>query len=162
MRTFKILVFLFALLFLSCVYSFKGFTAGKVYEIYIENFENTSERAGIEIDLTRWIADQFDSDLRFKVVSKAKAEYILKFTISGYKVEPYQYKPDGTVLSYRIIVMGYLGITNAKEGKVVLEDKVISAWGAYAYNEREEDGLKKLSDDLGTKIIQEFLNTVSQ
>ena len=150
------------LLFLSCVYSFKGFTAGKAYDIYLESFENTSEKAGIEIDFTRWVTEHFDSDLRFNVVSKAKSEYLVKFTISGYKVEPYQYNPDGTVLSYRIVVMGYLKIISTMEGKVVLEDKLVSAWGTYAYSEREEDGLKRVSEDLGVKIIQEFLSSVSQ
>ncbi|MDI6851340.1 MAG: LPS assembly lipoprotein LptE [bacterium] len=162
MKILSIVLWFLVILLGGCIYSFKGFTAEKAYDIYVENFENTSEKAGIEIDFTRWVTENFDSDLRFNVVSKANSEYTVKFTISGYKVEPYQYNPDGTVLSYRIIVMGYLRIARTKEGKVMLEDKLVSAWGTYAYSEREEDGLKRVSEDLGMKIIQEFLSSVSQ
>lgn len=159
LRTLKVGILILAA---SCIYSFKGFTAGKGYSVFLDTFKNTSERTGIEIDVTRMVTDYFDSDARIKLVSEKDSEYLIYTTISGYRNEPYQYDPDGTVLSYRVVLLSYVSITEKSSGKKIREDKLITGWGSYSAAEREDEGLQRAANDLGMKILQEFISSVSQ
>ncbi len=150
------------ILLTSCVYSFRGFTPTQTYDLYIENFKNTSDRAGVELDFTRGVVEQFDQDARFRIVSENKANYSLKANISGYRVEPYQFSADGTVLSYRVSVVVILTVEDLKNKTELVKDKVVSAWGVYLSSEREEEGIKNAAEDLGRKLIQEFFSVVSK
>ncbi len=145
-----------------CTYSFKGYTSQRIYAVYVGIFRNTSERAGIETDITRWVSDYFDTDVRIKMVSENNSEYKIETTVAGYRVEPYEYNPDGTVLSYRVVLLNYVTIVETASGRKIREDKLISAWGVFSSSEREDEGLQRAAEDLGMKILQEFLSSVSQ
>jgi len=159
---FKIFLLSLLFIFLSCVYSFRGFSGTKVYSLYVDLFKNTSEKAGIESDVTKKIIDYFEQDARVNLVSENKADYKIKGTIAGYKVEPYDYKPDGTALSYRVILMVYLTIEEKATKSNIKEDVLLSGWGTYSASEREEEGLFRASEDIAKKILQEFLQAVQK
>ena len=154
----RFFVLILSLVSLNCVYSFRGFSGKESYDVFVEVFKNTSEKAGIESEVTRWVIDELEKDVRINLVSLGKAKYVIHATISGYKTEPYEYRPDGTVLSYKVILMVYISILDLSTNQRIVEEKVLSAWGVYASSQNEDDGLKGASEDLGKKILQEFLS----
>ncbi|MEO0250702.1 MAG: LPS assembly lipoprotein LptE [candidate division WOR-3 bacterium] len=155
--------FLFFLLSVtSCVYSFRGFSGVETYRVFVDLFRNASEKAGIEADVTRWVIHELEQDVRISLVSENKAKYKFIVTLKGYRVEPQDYKPDGTVLSYKVIIISYLTVEDLSSQTKVVEDKMLSSWGTYASLQSEEEGLKIASQDLARRIMQEFLNSVSR
>ena len=146
------------ILFSACTYSFKGFIKESYSKVYISVFLNKSEKAGIEAAVTENFINYWDNDGRIEIAGENTATMILLGTLKSYKVEPYEYKQDGSVLSYKVIIRAEFTLKDKSKSEPVWNGKTFSAWGKYQPStETEDDGVKRAAIELARKVLEAYL-----
>ncbi len=94
------------LLSLSCVrYSFKGALPSNLKTIYIYDFENRTEFAGVREVLSQKLAQAFIQDNSLKVVnSESAADLILKGTVTSIRKQPVAFTEQEVVQQFKMVV----------------------------------------------------------
>ncbi len=94
------------LLQLSCVrYSFKGALPSNLKTIYIYDFENRTEFAGVREVLSQKLAQAFIQDNSLKVVNNEHAaDLILKGTVTSIRKQPVAFTEQEVVQQFKMVV----------------------------------------------------------
>jgi len=149
---------IFILLFSACTYSFKGFIKENYSKVYIPVFLNKSEKAGVEAVVTENFINYWDEDGRIEIAGENSATMILQGTIKSYKVEPFEYSEDGSVLSYKVVLGAEFTLKDKSKSEPVWSGKSFTAWGKYQLaTEIEDDGLKRAATELARKVLESYL-----
>ena len=146
------------ILFSACTYSFKGFIKESYSKVYISVFLNKSEKAGIEAAVTENFINYWDDDGRIEIAGENTATMILLGTLKNYKVEPYEYKEDGSVLSYKVVIRAEFTLKDKSQSEPLWSGKTFSAWGKYQpYTETEDNGVERAAIELARKVLEAYL-----
>ena len=146
------------ILFSACTYSFKGFIKESYSKVYISVFLNKSEKAGIEAAVTENFINYWDDDGRIEIAGENTATMILLGTLKNYKVEPYEYKEDGSVLSYKVVIRAEFTLKDKSQSEPLWSGKTFSAWGKYQpYTEIEDNGVERAAIELARKVLEAYL-----
>ena len=146
------------ILFSACTYSFKGFIKENYSKVYISVFLNKSEKAGIEGVVTENFINYWDEDGRIEIAGENTANMILIGTLKSYKVEPYEYKEDGSVLSYKVVIRAEFTLKDKSQSEPLWSGKTFSAWGKYQpYTETEDNGVERAAIELARKVLEAYL-----
>jgi len=155
--------FLFFIIFLGgCGYHFVGEGSSLLKEIHsiaIEYLDNRTFEPGLEAIFTEAIVDEFIKSRLLDVVSKEKADAILRGTIRSFREEVISYDRDDKALEYRIHISLDLVLEKRKTGDVLWKVKNLKHTEEYpvsrnimATEEAKDRALKKLACDLAERI----------
>lgn len=146
------------LLFFACTYNFKGFIKENYSKVYIPLFLNKSEKAGIEAVVTENFINYWDEDGRIETADENSATMILQGIIKSYRVEPFEYSEDGSVLSYKVVLGAEFTLKDKSKAEPVWSGKSFTAWGKYQLStEIEDDGLRRAATELARKVLESYL-----
>ncbi len=155
MKYLSLLIVLIGVIFLSCVYSFKGFFPKELRKVWIPVFENNTLRYGLESFVTTAFQDAVVEDGRLEVSDSSHAGMKLEGKITDYKREPFSYDESGKILEYKVTIFAEIGFLRLKKGDYYLKPQRFSGWGIYnADSEEEEDGIKKAVRDLADNVLR--------
>jgi len=180
----KIISFL-ACLFLSaltvfpagCGYTTRSMLYGKYSTIYVKPFLNkvdvTQEsfsaskyriyRPMLETEITKTVINRYLFDGNLRPANEGEADLVLKGELVEYRKDPLSYTEDTEdVTEYRINVYVNLSLWDAKENKLVWEEKNFN--GNYSYFTRlassnvirvsEDKAVSNAVDDLARRIVE--------
>ncbi len=102
----RIILTLLLLITVSCVkYSFKGALPSYLKTIYIQDFDNRTDYAGVREELMQKITETFIRDNSLRVIDKEKdADLILKGTILKIEKKPVSFTQQEQVQEYQMLV----------------------------------------------------------
>jgi len=122
-----------ALLGLGCGYTLVGRASNippEVRSVYLEAFENTTERVNVDQILTRAVTDELVTRQRFAIVSSGEgADATLSGKVTGFDVRPVTFDADRRATEYEIAITAAVSLVQ-HDGEVVL-------WGSDRYQFRD-------------------------
>lgn len=148
------IIFLFFLLFLSCVYSLRPPLPEGIKTIGVENFSNSSERLGIEVFVTQSFIDGILEDKRIPLKDLNNCDLLIKGEITRYLRTPFGVTMGGEVFSYKVIIKAKINFLK-KDGTQIFEEREFQGESVYDTREKtEEEAIKEAAKDLSRKVIQ--------
>lgn len=178
MRDFpKKLLFLFAICHLpfviwGCGYTTRSMIASSFKTIYVEPFVNkvdiTQEtyaadkyrvyRPMLETDITRNVTNRFLFDGNLKPVGKESADLILKGELIDFRRDPLRYNESDVVTEYRINLVVNISLWDAKEDKLLWEEKGFTGDTTYfttgSQAKSEDTAVIEALSDLARRITE--------
>lgn len=152
-------VCMLAVLVAGCGYTTRSLVSAQYETIYITPFVNkinvTNEaftenkyqvyRPYLETELTQGVTDKYLFDGNLKPVAKEKADLILKGELVGFRRDPLRYTDSGDVDEYRMNLSVDLSLWDARENKLLWEEKNFT--GSTEYFTSVSSSNPKKSDD---------------
>ncbi len=165
MKVLRTAVFVFvALVLSSCVYDFAGKYSsipGGIKSIYIANINNSTYEPNLQIDLKRYIIDEFNLDLRARLTDKKHADGIVYVTITNYNISPSSFGESGFASVYRCEITVNVSLKKGKE--YIIKDRKLSAYKDYSSTDlisateiARKQTSKDVLKDLASKIKDEL------
>ncbi len=132
---------------LSCIYTFSGGFPRHLRKVFIQPFENTTDKGGVGPLLTESFVDAVQKDGRLTPVIEKQAGLIIKPRLIAYSRTPFTYNENQEVLSYKVTLKAVIySITNDTS---YINDTTFTGWSSYdASSETEDEGIQKATSDL--------------
>jgi hypothetical protein len=151
------------LVLLACgVYSFSGSgLPSHIKTVAVPLFGNQTAEYGIKEKLTDEILNSLVEDGKLKVAGRDDADSIINGAVVDYKNVAYTYDKSENVQEYIVRIYVDVSYEDAKERKVIWEQKRMEGWGTYDVQteppEDEEMGreraIAKLAEDIVNQTV---------
>jgi len=130
---------LLPLLALGCTYSFGGFLPPSLRKAFVEEFENSTPRQGLQALVREELLRAIREDGRLQLVGKPEAGLLVKGEVGSYDKRPEEYDQSGKILSYRVTVRVKLTFWDVAGDSAYLGPKLYSGFGIYNASGGSED-----------------------
>ena len=166
-----LLLFLFLLMIIlscRCPYGFKvNSLPTHLKTVAIPTFQNDTFEYGIEEDFMQILIDEVNNDGNLKIKNNLEeVDSVLEGKITNYKKTKSSYDENGVVKEYKVSVGISWKFTDKVENKVYAQSNRSTGWETYLVpdegdsedleNETKEKAMKKLAEDIITKIVQNW------
>ena len=155
-----ILFIILCIMSVSCgYYSFKGSLPSYIKKIAIPLFDNNTEYAGIQEDLTNKLIDEFIADNSLEVTNEQTADIIIRGTIISIKQTVATVTKDETVTGYNLYVNVKVTCEDIKMNKNLWE-KSINQYGIMSGGGSQEErdnaiaeAIEKIAEDIKNNTL---------
>lgn len=173
----KFLIFAFLILTLSgCGYTNKSLVAPDANTIFVKTFKNsiditkeTSTRQKyavykpfVEIKVTDSIVSRIIFDGNFNIVGEDSADLLLEGEVTNYLRQPVRYADSKDILEYRLNLVINFTLKDLRTGKVLLDEKNLTADTNYFVTGKsaksEDKALDELLEDLSRRVTSRIVN----
>lgn len=137
-----------------------------VREVYVQSFENQTQRTQAEQFLTEAIADEMVTRQRFALVSSAReADAVLSGTVVGFGVTPVTFDGQGRATEYEISITARVAFRRSgEEGEVLwsndrylFRENYPVQVGQEDYFDREDLALEEASRRFAETMVSDLL-----
>lgn len=180
MKTFKIILMLFAVCSLTfsitgCGYTTRSMISDKYATIYITPFANKIDitresdsgykyriyRPMLETDITKRVTNKYLFDGNLRPVKEQNADLILKGELVEFRKDPLRYTDNNEVEEYRVNIVVNLTLWDTKENKLVWQEDNFTGDYTYFTNyttagtpKSEDTAVNEAIDDLARRIVE--------
>ena len=177
MRKAILFSFCFLVLILSgCGYTNKLLLAPGSDKIFVETFKNkiditkepsTSQKYNVykpflETKATDAVINKIIYDGNFKIVDKDSADLIFEGEVVNFLRQPLRYSDANDILEYRLNIMVDFRLKDARTGKIIMEQKNLTADTSYfltgASAKTEDSAVDTLFEDLAIRVVSRIVN----
>lgn len=136
-----------------------------VKSVYLKPLENKTQRAQVEQELTRSIADELVTRQRFSVVSsEGEANAELSGTVVGFGVNPVTFDPSGRATEYEIAITAQILFKRPGVEKPLWRSDRYTFRETYpveatesAYFDREDEAIRKATVRFAQTLVSDLL-----
>ena len=169
-------IMMLILILSGCGYTNKSLVAPDASTIFVKTFENkiditkeTSTRQKfavykpfLEIKVTDSIVNRIIFDGNFNIVGEDSADLSLEGEVTNYLRQPVKYADSKDVLEYRLNLVINFILKDLRTGKVLLEEKNLTADTSYFvtgnFAKSEDKALDELLEDLSRRVTSRIVN----
>ena len=162
--------------FSGCGYTNKLLLAPGSDKIFVETFKNkidiTKEssasqkynvyRPFLETKATDAVINKIIYDGNFKVVDKDSADLIFQGEVVNFLRQPLRYSDANDILEYRLNIMVNFTLKDSRTGKIILEQKNLTADASYFLTgnsaKTEDSAVDTLLSDLAKRVVSRIVN----
>jgi len=159
-----------------CGYTNKLLLAPGSDKIFVETFKNkidiTKEssasqkynvyRPFLETKATDAVINKIIYDGNFKVVDKDSADLIFQGEVVNFLRQPLRYSDANDILEYRLNIMVNFTLKDSRTGKIILEQKNLTADASYFLTgnsaKTEDSAVDTLLSDLAKRVVSRIVN----
>lgn len=130
-----------------------------VRTVYIPTCVNKTTEPQLELDVTRAILAQIQTDGTLRVAPEHAADSILNVTVTDFDLKPvaYQFGEGSTVNQYRMSIKASFVLRRRADNRVVAESPALVGWHDMDFagdmTSSKAVGLLPAAEDLGRRIV---------
>lgn len=150
-----------------CGYTTKTVLPRGMKTIYVDTVKNKipisqvmSYQQGLEMDITNAVIARFQVDGNLRVVTKDKADAILKMDLKAYEQEGLRFDQLEGVQEYRLFINMRLQLVDTKTNETIWEEPDFSGDDEYYVTEIKQQGEQAAAEQAVGKLAKNIVDRV--
>lgn len=154
-------IFLIAFVLSGCgTYRLGSMLPPSIKTVYVPTAANETSEPFIEVDVTRAIMQEIQTDGSLKIASvPEEADSVLTVTLREYTLEPLTYDRERRTAAneYRLLLRARVLLTDSKTGKVLVENPLVQGESTFEiigdFTTSKASGLPNAARDLARRVV---------